>query len=323
MSELIQVKNLTKEFNGFLAVDHVNFSAKAGEIFGLLGPNGAGKTTTLRTIATVLAPTSGTAVVAGYDIVSQPEDVRRHIGMLTTDIGVYERFSGRENLYYFGQLYGLSGEKLEQAVAELVQLLDMADFIDKRTGKYSTGMKQKLAIARSVIHNPDVMIFDEPTAGLDVLASQTVIRFMKKVSERGKLVILSTHEMTDAEKLCDRVAIMHQGRIVTVDTVENLKAKTGTQDLEETFVKLVHGDNHRRPDVTILQKSRAPKVKMSPLMMAILLEVVSILLIGIGILGNMQKWFSVGVGYIFIMAGLIPSFIARRQLKKPRPGPRV
>jgi len=238
MPAILEVKNLTKEFKGFKAVDHVSFEANAGEIFGLLGPNGAGKTTTIRVLATTLQPTAGTAQIAGYDIRREPQNVRENIGVLTTDIGLYDRFTGRENLRYFGQLYGLAEDKLEKRINELADVLAMHEFIDRRASKFSTGMKQKAAIARSIIHDPRVIIFDEPTAGLDVLASQTVMNFMKKAREMGKLVILSTHQMYDAERLCDRVAIIHQGKIIAVDTVGSLKNKTVTRNLEDAFLKL-------------------------------------------------------------------------------------
>lgn len=236
---ILSVKNLTKEFKNFRAVDEVSFDVGEGEIFGLLGPNGAGKTTIIRTVATVLAPTSGTAEVLGFDIIENPEEVRKNIGVLTTDIGVYERFSGRENLRYFGELYGLSKNVLEERINELADLLEMQDFIDRRAGKYSTGMKQKLAIARSVIHDPKIIIFDEPTAGLDVLASQTVLDFMRQSKKPGGCVIFSTHQMHDAEKLCDRVVIIHKGKLIATDTVEALKNKAGAGDLEDVFMKLV------------------------------------------------------------------------------------
>jgi len=248
MIPILKIQNLTKEFEGFKAVDNASFEANSGEIFGLLGPNGAGKTTTIRVIATTLTPTSGNGEVCGFDIVKNPEEVRKNIGVLTTEIGAYDRFTGRENLRYFGELYGLSGENLEKRIEELNGLLEMRDFIDKRAGKYSTGMKQKLAIARSVIHDPKVIIFDEPTAGLDVLASRTVVEFMRKAKALGKLVILSTHEMYNAEKLCERVAIMHRGRILKVDTIENIKKETCAKDLEDAFVKLVGDDKNYEPE---------------------------------------------------------------------------
>jgi sodium transport system ATP-binding protein len=235
---ILEVKNLSKQFKDFLAVSAVSFSAHEGEIFGLLGPNGAGKTTTIRLIATILAPTGGTAEVAGFDIVKDPEAVRRKVGILTTDIGAYERFSGRENLQYFARLYGLSRPAAEKRIEELSKLLVMEDFIDRRVSKYSTGMKQKLAIARSVIHDPQVIIFDEPTSGLDVLASQTVLNFMKRARQEGRCVIFSTHQMDDAERLCDRVAIIHQSRLVACDTLAALKQQTGTSSLVDAFLKL-------------------------------------------------------------------------------------
>ena len=250
---MLEVKNLSKIFpnrkkQSIKAVDNVSFSAKPGEIFGLLGPNGAGKTTAIRLIATVLKPTSGTALVKGYDIRNNPAEVRKNIGVLTTDIGLYDRFTARENLRYFGNLYGWSGDKLERRINELVQALKMNNFADRKAGKFSTGMKQKVAIARSLIHDPSVVIFDEPTAGLDVLASQTVISFMKRAKEMGKLVILSTHRMIDAQKLCDRVAIMHQGKIIETEKVDVILEKTNSQDLEEAFVKLVGQEKDYDPE---------------------------------------------------------------------------
>ncbi|MFA5070577.1 MAG: ATP-binding cassette domain-containing protein [Patescibacteria group bacterium] len=245
---MLKVVNLTKKFKNFTAVDNISFEAKDGEIFGLLGPNGAGKTTTIRVVATVLQATSGTAEVNGFDIKKQPEQVRASLGLLTTDIGLYDRFTARENLRYYGELYGLKDEVLEKRINYLIEILNMRSFADRRAGKFSTGMKQKVAIARSVIHDPAVIIFDEPTAGLDVLASRTVIEFMKKAKSEGKLVILSTHEMYNAEKLCDRVAIMHKGKILAVDTINNIKNRTGARDLEEAFVKQVGEETDYEPE---------------------------------------------------------------------------
>ncbi len=243
---LLTVSHLSKKFTGkkgiITAVDDVTFSAESGEIFGLLGPNGAGKTTTIRLISTVLQPTAGIVTVAGYDIGNDSEKVRKDIGVLTTDIGLYDRFTARENLRYFGELYGMTGSALEKRIDELIDLLEMRDFADRRAGKFSTGMKQKVAIARSVIHDPRVIIFDEPTSGLDVLASQTVVKFMQRAKGMGKLVILSTHEMYNAEKLCDRVAIMHKGRVVALDSVDNVKKTTATKTLEDAFLAIVKND---------------------------------------------------------------------------------
>lgn len=240
MEPTLKVKNLVKEYKGgFRAINDVSFEVRPGEIFGLLGPNGAGKTTIIRTIAGVLSFSAGEIDILGLDIKQTAEKSRGKIGVLTTDIGVYERFSGRENLAYFGKLYGLGEDKIQKRIAELTKLLDMSEFIDKRAGKYSTGMKQKLAIARSVIHNPTIIIFDEPTSGLDVLASQTVRGFMEHARQMGKSVVFSTHQMHDAEKLCERVLIIHHGKTVAYDSVKNLKAQTQTQDLEDAFLHLV------------------------------------------------------------------------------------
>ncbi|MBU0707673.1 ATP-binding cassette domain-containing protein [Patescibacteria group bacterium] len=314
MKSLLEVKNLTKEFNGFKAVNNVSFEAYAGEVFGLLGPNGAGKTTTIRVIATTLTASSGTATVAGFDIKKQPEKVRSNIGVLTTDIGVYERLSGRENLKYYGQLNGMSNVELDEKINEVSRLLDMEDFVDRRASKYSTGMKQKLAIARSVIHDPKVVIFDEPTAGLDVLASQNIMRFMKKEKTAGKLVILSTHEMTDAEKLCDRVAIIHQGKIVTVDTVDSIKEKTQANDLEEAFVKLVHGSNIS----TLTQTTREKQSKESnKKKIGWIVRIGAIVLIAVGFLFSFLEISRV-VFYIFLALGIVMSFIGKYAFKEKK-----
>jgi sodium transport system ATP-binding protein len=240
MENTLKVEGLVKEYGGgSRAVDGVGFEVAPGEIFGLLGPNGAGKTTIIRCISTILSYTSGRIEVLGMDNRQQAEEVRRNIGILTTDIGAYERFSGRENLEYFGALYGLDRTTVRKRIQQLGELLDMQDFIDKRAGKYSTGMKQKLAIARSVIHDPKVIIFDEPTSGLDVLASQTVRDFMRRARDLGCSVIFSTHQMYDAEKLCDRVLIIHKGRTVAYGSVAELRQNAQAADLEDAFLKLV------------------------------------------------------------------------------------
>ncbi len=239
---MLEVQELTKVFGTFTAVDHVSFDAHGGEIFGLLGPNGAGKTTTIRVIATILGATSGTATVLGHDIHTDPEGVRRSIGVLTAEIGLYDRFTARENMRYFGNLYGMSGPKLEQRIDELVHVLDMERFADRRAGSFSTGMKQKVAIARSIIHDPQVIIFDEPTAGLDVLASQTVIAYMKDAKAKGKLVVLSTHDMAHAQALCDRVAIIHRSKLLSLGTTQALLEKTHASTLEQAFLNIVGED---------------------------------------------------------------------------------
>lgn len=237
---MIVAQGLSKKFKDVTAVENVSFEAKAGEVFGLLGPNGAGKTTTLRLLSTVLRPTSGTATIAGFDVHRDPIEVRRRLGMLTAAIGLYGRFTARENIAYFGRLHGMSPEAIRKRTDELIAFLDMAEFADRRAENFSTGMKQRVAIARAIVHDPPVVIFDEPTAGLDLLAARLVLEFMRFAKTQGKCVILSTHHMHEAEALCDRVAIVHQAHLIADDTVTALKAGTGTASLEQAFMALVH-----------------------------------------------------------------------------------
>lgn len=237
----VVTKKLGKRFKAIEALKDLSIEIENGQIFGLLGPNGAGKTTAIRLIATTLTPTSGTATVAGHDIATDAMAVRRSIGVLNAEIGVYIRLTGRENLRYFGQLYGLDEATIDRRIKELDQWLELGPrILDQRAGSFSTGMKQKLAIARSVVHDPEIIILDEPTSGLDVLASQTVLQFMKEARDQGKLVIFSTHQMDDAERLCDRVAIIHRGRLIATGTVDEIKAKTKAGSLAEGFLALVN-----------------------------------------------------------------------------------
>jgi sodium transport system ATP-binding protein len=241
---MIDVHALQKTFRhadgrGSAAVDRISFSAKPGEIFGLLGPNGAGKTTTLRMLCTVLKPTSGAATVAGFDIVRQSAEVRHHIGYLSANTGVYDRMTAREMVAYYGKLHGMAAPVLNDRLDELFDTLQMNSFRDTLGARMSTGMKQKVSIARALIHNPPVLIFDEPTSGLDVLVQRSVLQNIAALRERGKCVLFSTHIMREVEKLCDRVAIMHQGRILTQGTLEELRVRHGESDLEEIFFQLV------------------------------------------------------------------------------------
>src|SRR5438067_5325176 len=211
---MIHVAGLTKTFHDpkrgeVHAVDHVSFDARPGEVFGLLGPNGAGKTTTLRILCTVLKPTAGSATVAGFDVVRDAGAVRHHIGFLSANTGVYERMTAWEMVSYYGRLHGLAGEALRRRMTELFERLQMNDFRDVMGGKLSTGMKQKVSIARALVHDPPVLIFDEPTAGLDVLVQRSVLRQIAGLRDAGKCVLFSSHNMHEVGKLCDRVAIMH------------------------------------------------------------------------------------------------------------------
>jgi sodium transport system ATP-binding protein len=241
---MIHVHNLTKSFRDLrrgqvLAVDHVSFDAHPGEVFGLLGPNGAGKTTTMRILCTVLKPTSGVAQLAGYDVVTQASQVRQHIGFLSANTAIYDRMSAWELVEYFAQLYGLQGERLRTRMEEVFTMLKMNDFRDVLGAKMSTGMRQKVSIARAIVHDPPVLIFDEPTLGLDVLVARAVLENIERLRDLGKCIVYSTHIMREVEKLCDRVAIVSRGQIRAAGTLEQLRAQFGQDDLEELFFTLV------------------------------------------------------------------------------------
>lgn len=241
---MIEARQLSKIFRDkkrgeVRAVDGVSFSCKPGEIYGLLGANGAGKTTTLRLLATILKPQGGTASVAGYDIVQEPEKVRGAIGFLSTATALYGRLSAREFIEYFGRLNGMSEERLKQRVDSLIASLGITEFASARCEKLSTGMKQRVSIARSVVHDPAVMIFDEPTLGLDVMSSRGIVQFIRACRAEGKTVIFSSHVMSEVEKLCDRIGIIHNGRVLREGTLAELRASAGIDDLEEIFVQTV------------------------------------------------------------------------------------
>ena len=241
---MIEATLLTKVFRDkkrgeIRGTDAVSFRAEPGRIYGLLGANGAGKTTTLRLLATLLKPTSGTATVAGHDVVREPDKVRVNIGFLAASTALYARLTAREMIAYFGGLNGLAGAALRERIKKLADELDMHDFLDRRCDKLSTGMKQKTSIARMLVHDPQVMIFDEPTLGLDVMTARSIVRFVRECRGRGKTVIYSTHVMSEAEKLCDVIGIIHGGALRAEGTLDQLRARTGETDLEESFVKIV------------------------------------------------------------------------------------
>jgi sodium transport system ATP-binding protein len=241
---MVQVEELSKSFadkkrGTFRAVDGVSFECCPGEIFGVLGPNGAGKTTLLRMLATILSPTLGTARVAGYDIREQPEEVRAKIGMLTGAAALYERLSAREMVAYFAELQGLMPKERERRIDEVFAELEITPFADRRCDKLSTGEKQRVSIARAIVHQPPVMFFDEPTAGLDVMASRTVVRFIRRCREEGRTVLFSTHIMSEVEALCDRLAVIHNGRLAAIGTPAELRARTGETAFEDVFLRLV------------------------------------------------------------------------------------
>ncbi|OGC77003.1 MAG: ABC transporter ATP-binding protein [candidate division Zixibacteria bacterium RBG_16_50_21] len=220
------------------AVDQADFECRPGEIFGLLGLNGAGKTTTLRLLSTTLKPTSGTASVAGYDIVREPEKVKSKIGFLTGNTALYPRLTADEVITFFAKLQGMTDGNIEERKREVFELLGIDSFRDTKIDKLSTGMKQKVSIARTIIHNPPVLVLDEPTVGLDVITSRAIIELIKSAKQQGKTVIFSTHRMEEAAKLCDRIAIIHNGKIAATGTLAELQKQTGLSDLEDIFVKL-------------------------------------------------------------------------------------
>jgi len=238
---VVEVNDLSKRFarGGVLAVDRATFQARAGEIFGLLGENGAGKTTTLRLLATILEPTSGRALINGVDLVRNPGEVRRQVGVVSAEPGVYDRLTPREHLRYFGDLNDMSRQQIAARSAELFSRLGMDDFADRRSGQLSRGMKQKVALARAWLTDPPVLLMDEPTAGLDVLSTRAVEDFINEARTAGKTVIFSSHIMSQVEKLCDRVAIIHRGRIIAEGTVAELTSRSGDGRFEDVFARLV------------------------------------------------------------------------------------
>ncbi len=236
---MIQCDSLTKKFGRFTAVDRVSFTVGNGEVFGLLGPNGAGKTTIMRLLSTVLKPTSGTASVAGHDLLRESQKVRASIGVLPEDTGLYDRLTPKEHLLYYGRLHGIPEDSLTKHSDELLDIMELTDRADTKVGDFSKGMKQKVALLRAFIHDPPVLLLDEPTAGLDVMSARSIRGFVERFRREGKTIMISTHNMTEAQKICDRIAIIDHARIIAVGTVEELQAKTSQKDLESIFVQLV------------------------------------------------------------------------------------
>ena len=234
----VRVERLEKTLGKNHVLRGVSFDAGKGEIFGLLGPNGAGKTTTLRTICTLLMPDAGRIEVLGFDTRTAPAEVRRRVGVVTAEIGVYPRLSARENIAYFARLGDVPEREVNRRVDAVIDRLDMSSFAGQRAESLSSGQKQKVAIARAIVHDPPVLMFDEPTSNLDVLASKEIRDFMVESRSRGKCVIFSTHVLHDAERLCDRVTIIHEGRVVANGPTAEVR---GTyRDLEDSFLELVN-----------------------------------------------------------------------------------
>ena len=245
----IGVDKLVKVFQDegrgeLVAVSEVSFQCFGGEIFGLLGTNGAGKTTTLRMLSTLLKPSSGRAAIMGHDVLKEPQEVRRSIGYLSTTTALYPRLTCRETLEFFARINGYPQDKIASRVAHLVDRFGLSEYADARIERLSTGMKQKVAIARTVAHDPAVVILDEPTNGLDILNVLDFHKLMQELQEAGKTVLFSTHTMSEAEKLCDRIAVIHRGKILACGTLAELRESSGHHYLEDIFVWLLeqHGE---------------------------------------------------------------------------------
>ena len=250
---MINVKNLSKKYklnkkqqkelnvqtNSIFAVNEISFECKPGRVFSLLGPNGAGKTTTLRMIATILKPSSGNILVCDEDVVVKSQEVRRKIGFLTGSTNLYDRLTPSEIVQYFGDLYGMDKSVFKARKEELFDKLGINDFLNKRIGQLSTGMKQKVSIARSMIHDPDVVIFDEPTSGLDVITAHSIIELIRNCKNEGKTVIFSSHIMSEVDLLCDDLAIIDKGRLIYSNSMEDYRSLSQDRSLTETFIQLV------------------------------------------------------------------------------------
>ncbi|MBX3440799.1 MAG: ATP-binding cassette domain-containing protein [Planctomyces sp.] len=241
---MIRVERLSKQFHDLrrgpvTALGEASFHVRPGEIFGLLGPNGAGKTTCLRILSTVLRPTSGRATVAGYDVATQAGEVRRRIGFMSGNTGIYDRMTAWELVEYYGRLYGIPEEPLRERLENIFRTLQMNEFRDMLGSKMSTGMKQKVSIARTIVHDPPVLIFDEPTSGLDILVARAVLETVDALRDQGKCIIFSTHIMREVEKLCDRIAIIHRGEILAQGGLAELVDRHAQPDIEELFFELI------------------------------------------------------------------------------------
>ena len=250
---MIEVSNLCKEFSlnkkqmqeigvkekSLRVLHDVSFTCQPGRVYSLLGPNGAGKTTTLRIIATILRATSGTVKVGGIDLNEDPSAARAKMGFLTGTTGLYERLTPNEMVKYFGKLNGMDDKLIEDRKDRLYTLLGMHDFANKRIGKLSTGMKQKVSITRTMIHDPEVVVFDEPTSGLDVITAKNIIELIRDCKDQGKTVIFSSHIMSEVDLLCDDLGIIHNGKILFNDTMENFRNQMHTDNLTEEFIHIV------------------------------------------------------------------------------------
>jgi sodium transport system ATP-binding protein len=251
---MIETGNLRKAYDDprhgtWMAVDGVTLTVYPGEIFGLLGPNGAGKTTLLRMLATLLVPSSGYARIAGWDVVHDPQEVRNQIGFVSHNTAVYDRMTPRELIQFFARLHGLSKPVVQSRTNVLVEQLQMSAFLDIPCGRLSTGMRQKASIARALVHDPNVLIFDEPTMGLDVVVARNLLETIGCLRQAGKTILFSTHVMREVERICDRVAILSHGQIIDCGSLAELRSRHGREDFEELLYGLLlnHGARSTEP----------------------------------------------------------------------------
>jgi ABC-2 type transport system ATP-binding protein/sodium transport system ATP-binding protein len=242
---MIRVQDLSKRFplsggGELTAVDRLSFAVPAGQVYGLLGPNGAGKTTTIRMILGLLPPTSGEATIGGFSSQTHPEEVKRRVGLVSATAGLYQWLSVREMLLFFADLYGSPPDRAADELARLAELLGLTKLLNRRCAALSTGQKQRVHLARALIHRPPVLLLDEPTLGLDVLGSQVVVEYIGLLRDEGKAVIITTHRLDEAERLCDRFGLLHAGKLVREGTLAELREATGCANLVEMFLALVH-----------------------------------------------------------------------------------
>ena len=248
---MISAENLTKQFNvrgvPLVAVNNLSFRVSSGEVYGLLGPNGAGKTTTLRMIMGLLEPDSGYVEIGGVRSTHKSSDIRKQLGLISTNDGVYPWLSVREMLMYFADLYAVDQGQARERLEELANLLDLRGFIDQRCSTLSTGQKQRVTLARGLMHDPPVMLLDEPTRGLDVVGSQAIFRFIDLLKQRGKVVLLSTHRLDEAERVCDRFGLLHRGNLQFEGTLSQLQQATGQRHLVDMFIAFINAPHEPQP----------------------------------------------------------------------------
>lgn len=245
--DMVVVDNLVKVFptpdgREKRAVNGLSFRVGEGQIYGLLGPNGAGKTTTLRILSGLMTPTSGSVRMAGLDVTARPNEVKRILGFLTANTGLYQRLTARELLIYFAQLHRMTYDQAAARADELIEWVGIGGFADFRCGALSTGQKQRVNIARALVADPPILIMDEPTLGLDVLSSRIILEYIKRQRSQGKTIILSTHYLDEAETMCDEIGLLHDGRLVAEGDLESLRSLSGEQRLSSIFLKLIHAE---------------------------------------------------------------------------------